>query len=146
MEELEVVRRAAQHGLEQGRTLAQMRSLRGHRWMPDPTARPSGGTRPGLAPEHARVFEAWAQGDADALMAGGCDIVGDPRDLLAPAREREQPEPHTYAAFAGYLVADRVLAVHQRQTSLRWHLGRLMGRIRRRGARYSCAVMQRVTR
>jgi hypothetical protein len=146
MEELEVVRRAAQHGLEQGRTLAQMRSLRGHRWMPDPAARPSGGTRPGLAPEHARVFETWAQVDADALLAGGSDIVGDHRDLLTPARQAEQPEPYTYAAFAGYLVADRVLAVYQRQTSHRSRLGQLVRRIRQRGARYSRAVMRRVTR
>jgi hypothetical protein len=81
------------------------------------------------------VFETWAQVDADALLAGGSDIVGDHCDLLTPARQEEQPEPYTYAAFAGYLVADRVLAVHQRQTSHRSRLEQLVRRIRQRGAR-----------
>jgi len=146
LEELEVIRRAVQHGREQGRTLAQMKSLRGHRWMPDPTARPSGGTRPGLTPEHARVFERWAQEDADALLAGGYDIVGDHRNLLASARQREQPEPRTYAAFAGYLVADKLLEVHDRQTSRRRRLRRFTRRAQRWGLRYSRAVMRRVER
>jgi hypothetical protein len=146
LEELEVIRRAVQHGRKQGRTLAQMKSLRGHRWMPDPTARPSGGTRPGLTPEHARVFERWAQEDADALLAGGYDIVGDHRDLLASARQREQPEPRTYAAFAGYLVADKLLEVHDRQTSRRRRLRRFTRRAQRWGLRYSRAVMRRVER
>lgn len=145
-EELEVIRRAVQHGLEQGQTLAQMRSLRGHRWMPDPTARPAGGTRPGLTPEQAQVFEQWAQHDVDELQAGGYHLVGDPGDLLAPARLAEPPDPQTYAAFAGYLVADRVLAAHDRQTSRRRRLRRLTRRAQRWGRRYSRAVMRRVRR
>ena len=146
MEELEVIRRAAQRGREQGRTMAQMRSLRGHRWMPDPAHRPAGGTKPGLDPDHALVFEQWAQQDTDALLAGGFDLVGDPRDLLVPARRQEEPDPPTSAAFAGYLVADWVLEVHDRETSHRRRLNRLKRRIRRWVARYSNAVKRRVGR
>lgn len=146
MEELEVIRRAAQRGREQGRTMAQMRSLRGHRWMPDPARRPSGGTKPGLAPDHALVFEQWAQQDVDALLTGGFDLVGDPQDLLAPARRQEEPDPATSAAFAGYLVADWVLEVHDRETSHRRRLNRLRRRIGRWAERYSSAVKRRVGR
>lgn len=145
-EELEVIRRAVQHGLEQGRTLAQMKSLRGHRWMPDPAARPAGGTRPGLTPDHAQVFEQWAQHDVEELRTGGYHLVGDPDDLLAPARRAEPPDPPTYAAFAGYLVADRVLEAHDRQTSRRRRLRRFTRRAQRWGRRYSRAVMRRVGR
>lgn len=146
MEELEVIRRAVQHGREQGRTMAQMRSLRGHRWMPDPAHRPSGGTKPGLATDHALVFEQWAQQDTDALLAGGFDLVGDPQDLLVPARRQEELDPHVSAAFAGYLVADWVLEVHDRETSHRRRLNRLKRRIRRWVGRYSNAIKRRVGR
>ncbi len=146
LEELEVIRRAVQHGREQGRTLAQMKSLRGHRWIPDPSTRPAGGTRPGLTPEHAQVFELWAQHDVAALENGGYDLVGDHADLLASARLDVPPDPGTYAAFAGYLVADRILEAHDRQTSRRRRLRRLARRARRWGARYSRAVMRQVGR
>lgn len=146
MEELEVIRRAVQHGREQGRTLAQLRSLKGHRWMPDPERRPSGGTRPGLDPEQARVFEQWARDDVDALLAGDFDIVGDPQDLLTPARGEQAAVASTYAAFAGYLVADRLLEVHDWQTSPRRRLRRAVRRARRWGARYSAAARRRVGR
>ncbi len=146
MEELEVIRRAVQRGREQGRTMAQMRSLRGHRWMPDLAHRPPGGTKPGLATDHALVFEQWAQQDVEALLAGGFDLVGDPQDLLVPARRQEELDPRVSAAFAGYLVADWVLEVHDRETSHRRRLNRLRRRLRRWVARYSNAIKRRVGR
>lgn len=146
LEELEVIRRAVQRGREQGRTMAQMRSLRGHRWVPDPAHRPAGGTKPGLAPDHALVFERWAQEDVDALLAGGFELVGDPQDLLAPARRQKELDPPVSAAFAGYLVADWVLEVHDRETSHRRRLNRLKRRVRRRAERYWNAIRRRVGR
>ncbi len=133
LEELEVIRQTVKHGLKQGRTLDQMKYLRGHRWMPEPVARPAGGTRPGLTPEHARVFEQWAKQDVAELQAGGYPLVGDPQDLLSPGRRAEEPDSRTYAAFAGYLVADRVLRVQEHKTSPRDRLRRLWRRARRWG-------------
>ncbi len=143
MEELEVLRNTVIEARERGSTAAGMRSLRGHRWKAylDRSIETS---RPGMTPEQAAQFEGWAREDLELMTRRGADVIGDPTELLARARIAQAPDPDAYAAAAGFLVADRVLAAHARRPTLARRLRVWQRRLLRLGQRYSRSVARRV--
>ena len=109
LEELEVIRSTVKNATQQGLTQDDLRALRGKRWkLPRGTYLHSG-TRPGLVPAAAEVFEQWAREDVDALTKLPINLVGPIEELLRPARPQQPPQYGAYADAAGFLVANRIL-------------------------------------
>lgn len=110
LEELEVIRSTVKSATQQGLTLDDLRPLRGMRWkLPRGTYLHSG-SRPGLAPAAAEVFEQWAREDVHQLAKLPINLVGPIEELLRPARSPEPPQSAAYADAAGFLVANRILS------------------------------------
>jgi len=143
MEELEVLRNTVLEARERGITTADLRSLRGHRWKVylDRSVTTS---RPGMTPEQAAQFEAWAREDLELMTRRDADLIGDPNELLARARIAQAPEPHAYAMAAGLLVADRVRAAHARRPPFARRLRFWRRQLQRLGRLYARSVARRV--
>jgi hypothetical protein len=110
-EELEIIRNTVKSAAQQGLTLDDLRQLRGKRWQVPQGTYLHSGTRPGLVPATAEVFEQWAREDAGLLTKLPINLVGQIEDLLRPARRPETPQPAASAEVAGRLVASRIFPI-----------------------------------
>jgi hypothetical protein len=138
LEELEVIRNTVKSATQQGLTLDDLQPLRGKRWKLPQGAYLHSGTRPGLVPATAEVFEQWAREDADLLTKLPINLVGPIEDLLRPARRPETPQPAASAEVAGRLVASRIFPMvrdqHRRAERGSW-TRRLKSRLNQREVR-----------
>jgi hypothetical protein len=136
LEELEIRRRAIKYATKKGLTIDDLRQLRGKRWKLPQGTHLHSGTRPGLVPATAKVFEQWAREDADLLAKLPINLVGPIEDLLRPARRPETPQPAASAEVAGRLIASRIfpMAPDQFRRRGRW-TRRLKRRLNRRAVR-----------
>jgi len=138
LEELEIRRSAIKYATKKGLTIDDLRQLRGKRWKVPQGAYLHSGTRPGLVPATAEVFEQWAREDADLLTKLPINLVGPIEDLLRPARRPETPQPAASAEVAGRLVASRIFPMvrdQQRRAERGSWTRRLKRRLKRRAVR-----------